>query len=125
MPMVMITHDLGIVAETCDEVAVMYAGRIVEKGTLRDVFHSTMHPYTEGLFNSLPKMNDRSSKLQPIKGLIPDPTVIIKGCSFADRCPYATEACYTQPPEEIHVSETHTVVCSAYKDPNFHIKRGS
>ena len=122
--MIMITHDLGIVAETCDEVAVMYAGRIVEKGTLRDVFHDTKHPYTEGLFNSLPKMNDRNSKLTPIKGLIPDPTIVVEGCAFADRCPYATDECRDRPPMEHWMSDTHMVVCSAYNNPEFHIKRG-
>ena len=122
--MVMITHDLGIVAETCDEVAVMYAGRIVEKGTLEDVFKRTKHPYTEGLFNSLPKMNDRSSKLTPIPGLVPDPTVIPEGCAFAERCPYAKESCFTKHPENRWVSDTHMVVCDAYDDPDFHIKRG-
>ncbi|MBQ4538756.1 MAG: ABC transporter ATP-binding protein, partial [Oscillospiraceae bacterium] len=71
---IMITHDLGIVAEICDEVAVMYAGSIVEQGTLREVFKNTKHPYTEGLFNSLPNMSDRNSKLTPIRGLTPDPT---------------------------------------------------
>ena len=122
--MVMITHDLGIVAETCDEVAVMYAGRIVEKGTLEDVFKRTKHPYTEGLFNSLPKMNDRSSKLTPIPGLVPDPTVIPEGCAFADRCPYAKESCFTKHPENRWVSDTHMVACDAYDDPDFHIRRG-
>ena len=122
--MVMITHDLGIVAETCDEVAVMYAGRIVEKGTLEDVFKRTKHPYTEGLFNSLPKMNDRSSKLTPIPGLVPDPTIIPEGCAFADRCPYAKESCFTKHPENRWVSDTHMVACDAYDDPDFHIRRG-
>ena len=122
--MVMITHDLGIVAETCDEVAVMYAGRIVEKGMLEDVFKRTKHPYTEGLFNSLPKMNDRSSKLTPIPGLVPDPTVIPEGCAFAERCPYAKESCFIKHPENRWVSDTHMVACDAYDDPDFHIRRG-
>ena len=91
---IMITHDLGIIAEICDEVAVMYAGRIVEQGTLREVFKNTKHPYTEGLFNSLPNMSDRNSKLTPIRGLTPDPTKIYPGCTFAERCPYATERCH-------------------------------
>lgn len=122
---VMITHDLGIVAETCDEVAVMYAGKIVEKGTLRDVFKDTLHPYTEGLFNSLPNMNDRNSKLQPIKGLIPDPTIIPKGCPFAERCRYAKEKCYETEMKERWVSNTHMVSCCAYEDANFHLVRRS
>ena len=71
---IMITHDLGIVAETCDEVSIMYAGSIVERGNLEDVFNNTMHPYTEGLFNSLPDVDNRAAKLKPIPGLMPDPT---------------------------------------------------
>lgn len=122
---IMITHDLGIVAETCDEVAVMYAGQIVEQGTLQDVFKHTMHPYTEGLFNSLPNMKDRNSRLQPIKGLIPDPTVLPTGCAFADRCGYACDYCTETPPEVRWVSDTHMVRCSAYRNSEFHLKRGS
>ena len=122
--MVMITHDLGIVARTCDEVAVMYAGRIVEEGTLEEIFKKTKHPYTEGLFNSLPNMKDRNSKLKPIKGLISDPTVNYQYCAFADRCPYASEKCWEHIPEKRYFSETHMVMCSAYDDPGFHIARG-
>jgi peptide/nickel transport system ATP-binding protein len=123
--MIMITHDLGIVAETCDEVAVMYAGRIIEKGTLVDVFKNTKHPYTEGLFNSLPDLNDRSHEPKPIKGLIPDPTVIPEGCAFAERCPYAQERCFKQMPEENWVSDTHMCACLRYDEPDFHIERGA
>ncbi len=122
--MIMITHDLGIIAETCDEVAVMYAGRILEYGTLREVFKSTLHPYTEGLFNSLPNMSNRNSKLTPIKGLIPDPTVIPKGCSFFERCPYAKPECETRVPTPRYFTETHMVACTAYDDPDFIIERG-
>ena len=121
---IMITHDLGIVAETCDEVAVMYAGKIVEYGTLRDVFKNTKHPYTEGLFNSLPKMNDRQTKLTPIKGMIPDPTIEYKTCAFIDRCPYASERCRSESPSEIHINDLHTVLCSRYQEPGFHINGG-
>ncbi|MGD9559502.1 MAG: ABC transporter ATP-binding protein [Oscillospiraceae bacterium] len=121
--MVMITHDLGIVAEICDDVAVMYAGRIVEQGTLEDVFNHTMHPYTEGLFNSLPKIGDRHSELTPIRGLIPDPSVLHEGCAFADRCPYVLDECYTRRPEKRWVNDTHMVMCNAYDDPAFHIER--
>ena len=121
--MIMITHDLGIVAEICDEVAVMYAGRIVEKGTLDDVFNRTRHPYTEGLFNSLPNINDRKAKLQPIPGLMPDPTNLPVGCAFAPRCKYATEACKQAQPVTRQVSDTHTVACTAYDDPAFRIER--
>ena len=122
--MIMITHDLGIVAESCDAVAVMYAGRIIEYGTLEDVFNRTRHPYTEGLFNSLPNIRDRASALKPIKGQMPDPSVLPEGCAFAPRCPYATERCAQVPPQEHRFGGTHRVLCSAYDDPAFHIERG-
>ncbi len=121
---IMITHDLGIVAEVCDEVVVMYAGRIVEQGTLEDVFNHTMHPYTEGLFNSLPNIRQRQRMLKPIKGLMPDPTELPEGCSFAPRCNYATEECSKMPPPLKSVSDTHKVRCIAYDRPGFHIERG-
>lgn len=123
MGLIMITHDLGIVAEICDEVAVMYAGRIVEYGTLEDVFEHTLHPYTEGLFNSLPNINDRRHQLTPIPGLMPDPSKLPEGCAFAPRCRYATDACRAKQPQKRWVSSTHYVACSAYNDPAFHIER--
>ena len=121
--MILITHDLGIVAEVCDEVMVMYAGRIVEQGTLKEVFNHTKHPYTEGLFGSIPNINDRKGELQPIPGLMPDPTELPEGCTFASRCPYATEACEKKQPEYRYMGGSHYVACSAYDDPDFHIKR--
>ena len=120
--LIMITHDLGIVADICDEVAVMYAGNIVEKGTLEDVFNRTKHPYTEGLFNSLPNINDRKAMLTPIKGLMPDPTNLPEGCPFHPRCPYAGQDCL-KPQEIRQVSDSHIVRCSAYERPGFHIQR--
>ena len=120
---IMITHDLGIVAEICDKVAVMYAGSIVEQGTLDEVFNNTKHPYTEGLFNSLPNIGDYDQKLKPIPGLMPDPSNLPEGCAFAERCQYATEACKAKKPEKRHFSDTHIVACTAYDDPNFHIER--
>ena len=120
---ILITHDLGVVAEICDEVAVMYAGEIVEYGTLREVFKNTKHPYTEGLFNSLPDMSDRSSRLQPIKGLTPDPTRLYEGCTFAERCPYATEECRTRHPKLQSLGADHQVACLAYERENFTIER--
>ena len=122
--MIMITHDLGIIAETCDDVAIMYAGRIVEIGTLREIFNSTKHPYTEGLFNSLPSAIAKGSKLKPIKGLTPNPTLIYPGCVFAERCPYATERCTQGYPEFKSFSETHKAACWRYDEPDFHIERG-
>ena len=121
--MIMITHDLGIIAEVCDEVSVVYAGQIVEHGTLEDVFERTLHPYTEGLFGSLPNIEERRHRLQPIPGLMPDPTDLPKGCCFAPRCKYCTEACTKACPEMKWVSDTHYVRCSRYDEPGFKIER--
>ncbi len=121
--MIFITHDLGIIAQICDRVAVMYAGRIIEEGTLEEVFNHTKHPYTEGLFNSLPNIEDRSAKLRPIPGLMPDPTKLPKGCAFAPRCPYARPECIETPQKDRFFSPTHKVLCSAYDDPSFRIER--
>ena len=121
--MIMITHDLGIIAEVCDEVSVVYAGQIVEHGTLEDVFERRLHPYTEGLFGSLPNIEERRHRLQPIPGLMPDPTDLPKGCCFAPRCKYCTEACTKARPEMKWVSDTHYVRCSRYDEPGFKIER--
>ena len=123
--MILITHDLGIVAEVCDTVAVMYAGRIVEQGTLEDVFDHTKHPYTEGLFNSLPNIQNRTAMLKPIKGLMPDPTNLPEGCAFAPRCDYATDECSKRCPKLTKISDTHSFACLAYEHEGFHIKRGN
>lgn len=114
MAMLMITHDLGIVADVCDEVSVMYAGRVVEHGTLFDVFEHTAHPYTEGLFQSIPNIKARTERLKPIRGLMPDPTDIPPGCPFAPRCNYATEQCTKAMPERTDLSDTHYVYCIRY-----------
>ena len=87
--MLLITHDLGVVAETCDKVAIMYAGEIVEYGSLEDIFEHTAHPYTEGLFGSLPSLENDVHRLKPIQGLMPDPANLPDGCKFHPRCPYA------------------------------------
>lgn len=91
--MVLITHDLGIVAEMCDKVAVVYAGKIIESGSVEDVFDHPAHPYTLGLFHSLPGFAEGESRLHPIPGLPPDPSNLPEGCAFYPRCPRATEAC--------------------------------
>ena len=124
MSMLLITHDLGVVAEVCEDVAVMYAGRIVEKGTADDVFNHMRHPYTEGLFDSLPNLKQRGEELVPIKGLMPDPSDLPPGCAFAPRCPYATEECSKAVPQLMPVdgSETHFVACSAYNHPEFRLR---
>ena len=112
----MITHDLGIIAEMCDEVSVMYAGSIVEHGNLEDIFDNTRHPYTQGLFNSLPNINNRMSRLKPIRGLTPDPANLPMGCAFADRCDYVTERCRFEKPEKKWLSDSHFVACHLYED---------
>lgn len=122
--MIMITHDLGIVAEVCDRVAVMYAGRIVEQGDLDDIFNHTIHPYTEGLFNSLPNIKNRKAKLKPIPGLMPDPSNLPQGCAFAPRCAYATEACTQRQPDIREFAPGHFAACIAYENPGFHIRKG-
>ena len=115
MALLMITHDLGIIAEMCDEVSVMYAGRIVEHGSLEDIFDHTCHPYTQGLFDSIPNIEDRRAKLKPIRGLMPDPANLPKGCAFCPRCDYATEKCVEEKPEKVWLSKTHCVECHLYQ----------
>ena len=109
--MLLITHDLGVVAETCDKVAIMYAGEIVEYGTLEDIFDHTSHPYTEGLFNSLPSLDEDVDRLKPIRGLMPDPADLPKGCKFNPRCPYADEHCQTVEPELKEIAPGHLCRC--------------
>ncbi len=116
--MLMITHDLGIVAEICDTVSVIYGGRVVEHGSLDDVFNNTRHPYTEGLFRSLPNLDNRSEKLKPIKGLMPDPTNLPEGCTFYPRCDYAMEICKTVKPKKVYRNDEHYVECHLYDENN-------
>ena len=108
---IMITHDLGVIAETCDDVAVVYAGEIVEYGTAEDVFDRTAHPYTEGLFNSLPSKAGDERRLRPISGMMPDPAYLPPGCKFADRCPYADERCKAELPQLRKMENGHAVRC--------------
>ncbi len=111
---IMITHDLGVIAQMCDEVAVVYAGQIIEQGSLRQVFSAPAHPYTEGLFAALPDINDDSKKrLRSIKGLMPDPTRLPEGCAFAPRCPYCTEKCKQGPIALKDTGDNHLVRCIA------------
>jgi peptide/nickel transport system ATP-binding protein len=124
MAMILITHDLGIVADICDEVAVMYAGRIIERGSVDEIFNHTLHPYTEGLFNSLPNINLRNEDLKPIQGLMPDPTNLPPGCAFSPRCTYACEACSNIEPKLTLFDGTHEASCIAYESADFHIQRG-
>ena len=123
--MILITHDLGVVADICDSVAIMYAGRIIEYGTLEDIFDHFRHPYTEGLFGSLPDLDHRNEKLKPIKGMMPDPSNLPAGCAFHPRCRYATELCRGRAPAKTFLSDTHYVECLAYeKDTGVVIEGG-
>ena len=112
---ILITHDLGVVAQVCDRVAIMYAGEIVESGTIAEVFDHPHHPYTIGLFGSIPSLDETAEKLKPIQGQMPDPTELPEGCAFAPRCPYATGACRTRKPEMTGVGGTQMVRCLAHQ----------
>ena len=108
---ILITHDLGVVADTCNKVAIMYAGQIVEMGSLEDVYDNTKHPYTKGLFGSLPSLSIKSKRLVPIDGLIPDPVDLPSGCPFHPRCPDCMESCKSRMPVKTEVSPGHYVRC--------------
>ncbi len=109
--MIMITHDLGIVAEVCDTVAVVYAGEIMEYGTKEQIFHHPRYPYTIGLFGSLPDLNSDVDRLSPIDGLPPNPADLPKGCAFHPRCPYATDACRREHIPLADIGEGHLCRC--------------
>ncbi|MEA4912059.1 MAG: ABC transporter ATP-binding protein [Oscillospiraceae bacterium] len=114
--MILITHDLGVVAEMCDRVAIMYAGEIIEIGTIEDIFESKdHHPYTVGLFGSIPNMEKDERRLHPIDGLMPDPTDLPDGCVFCDRCPRAMEICRTSKPDT-YSSNGHQIKCHLFDD---------
>ena len=120
--MILITHDLGIVAESCDNVAIMYAGQIVEYGSLEDIFDHTAHPYTKGLFNSIPSLEKKVHRLEPIHGLMPDPANLPSGCAFHPRCPYATEICGQEAPGATEVAPGH--LCRCHNCGNLQKKEG-
>ena len=109
MSMILITHDLGVVAETCDQVAIMYAGEVVEYGSVWDVYTNPKHPYTRGLFDSIPKMDADDERLSPIPGLAPNSTALPSGCYFHPRCKYCQERCREQSPAM--KGDTHQYKC--------------
>ena len=115
--MIMITHDLGIVAEMCDTVAVMYAGEIVERGTVEDLFEAghAHHPYTEGLFGSIPRLDVETERLHPIDGMIADPSDLPSGCSFHPRCPYCTQRCKEERPQPHADAQGHVIRCHRFE----------
>lgn len=108
---ILITHDLGVVAQMCDEVAIVYAGEIVESGTLEDIFEHPAHPYTIGLFGALPKLNENVEWLSPIDGMPPDPTNLPAGCKFSPRCPHVTEQCRCSRIEFKKITPGHNCRC--------------
>jgi len=110
---ILITHDLGVIAETCDKVTVVYAGMNMESGTVEQIYHRPTHPYTKGLFGAVPTLDDTDDKyLHPIEGLPPDPTNLPKGCPFAPRCPQATEECRNGHIELKELEKGHFVRCN-------------
>ena len=112
--MILVTHDLGVVAQTCEKVAVMYAGEVIEYGKAEHIFDSEkLHPYTRGLFDAIPKLDEDTQRLVTIDGMIPDPTQVIKGCRFADRCKFAADKCKIAPPV-VEVEPGHLIKCHRY-----------
>jgi len=110
-----ITHDLGVIAGMADDVVVMYLGRIVEGSTVGEVFHNPKHPYTQGLMNSIPSLASRKDRLEPIKGVVPDPFEVPPGCGFEPRCPHAMEICKTRMPDLKEVAPGHIAACWLYE----------
>ncbi|MDG5787086.1 ABC transporter ATP-binding protein [Evansella sp. AB-P1] len=114
MSVMMITHDLGVVAEICNRVVVMYAGKVVEEGDVRTILKSPKHPYTQGLIQSLPKMNQREERLYSIPGNVPKPGEVLQGCHFADRCSMVFNRCVNEDPELYMLNDGHTCRCFLY-----------
>ena len=111
---ILISHDLGVIAQLCDHVLVMYAGQVIERGSVQEIFHHPAHPYTQGLLASLPRVDaDKDTELAVIDGQPPDLLYNIKGCPFVDRCPHAMQICAMQPPEETAIAggDTHAAKC--------------
>lgn len=112
--MLLITHDLGVVAQVCNRVAIIYAGEIIESGRVEDIFDQEVrHPYTNGLFGSIPDLINKTARLTPIEGLMPDPSVLPSGCRFADRCPKHMDICGRQKPPE-YQEGSHFIKCHLF-----------
>lgn len=116
MSIMLITHDLGVVAEMADRVVVMYSGQVVEQGDIYTIFENPKHPYTEGLLKSMPSVEKRSGKLYAIDGVVPNPLNLPKGCRFAPRCEYATDLCREEMPDIQSLSDDEVVRCWKYTD---------
>ncbi|HKD74827.1 MAG TPA: ABC transporter ATP-binding protein, partial [Ktedonobacterales bacterium] len=114
----LITHDLGVVAEMAQEVAVMYTGQVVERGSVYQVLKEPLHPYTLGLLNSIPGEGLKGQKLSVIRGTVPNPLELPKGCTFAPRCPYVMDICRRQEPKLLDIGGGHTAHCWLYQTPD-------
>jgi peptide/nickel transport system ATP-binding protein len=108
---ILITHDLGVIAELADDVLVMYAGRVVERAPVRALFEAPQHPYTIGLFGAIPELDRRRARLATIEGTVPDPGAAIAGCAFAPRCPFAEPRCHAEAPALRAVAPDHDAAC--------------
>ena len=111
MAIIMITHDLGVIADMCDEIIVMYAGRICERGTADEIFYNPRHEYTKGLLRSIPRLDSKHEKLIPIAGSPVDLTNMPKGCAFASRCDKCMKICLNELPEELPINDEHLASC--------------
>lgn len=117
MSVIFITHDLGVIANLSDNVVVMYAGKVAEKGTTADIFRAPSHPYTQGLLNSIPRFShERKSRLKSIEGMVPSISDYPEGCRFRNRCEFAFEPCSTKHPGAYRISADHLVNCYRYRD---------
>jgi oligopeptide/dipeptide ABC transporter ATP-binding protein len=113
MALMMITHNLGVIAEMADDVVIMYMGKVVEEAPVKDIYHDPLHPYTQGLMESIPALTRKKERLKPIKGMVPDPYNLPKGCPFEPRCPEAIDICRAQMPELKEIKPRHKVACWA------------
>ena len=111
MAIIMITHDLGVIADMCDEIIVMYGGKVCERGTADEIFYNPRHEYTKGLIRSIPRISEKHERLVPIAGSPVDLLNLPKGCAFASRCDCAMKICLEQPPEEVRVNDFHIAAC--------------
>jgi len=111
MAIIMITHDLGVIADMCDEIIVMYAGRICERGTADEIFYNPRHEYTKGLLRSIPRLDSKKERLIPIAGSPVDLTNMPKGCAFASRCDKCMKICLNELPQELPINDFHLASC--------------
>lgn len=122
LAMLIITHDMGVVAELCDRMAVLYAGRVVEIGNTRDIFDNPQHPYTQGLMAAIPTPEKSGQRLTAIEGTVPSNPGAIRGCAFASRCAYVMDKCHQQEPPRIVVGNGHESACFLAEEQSAHVK---